>query len=76
MREYEQYGHHGTVVYVDKELKGKHREHCLCWNCYYFKPGVPETNCPIANLLYAVCLAHDLVTPVYECPKFKSINIF
>lgn len=65
-----QYNHHGTDVWVMTEMKGKHRDICLCFSCEKFKPGVPELNCPIANLNYAVCLAHDLVLPVVECPKF------
>jgi hypothetical protein len=70
MAKFEQYEHHGSLVWVNKELKGKHREHCLCFSCANFNPGKPETNCPIANLNYAVCLAEGMVLPVYECPKF------
>ena len=66
------YEHHGTGVWVNRELKGKHREHCLCFSCDKFKPGTPEGNCPIANLNYAVCLAHNMVLPVYECPEFEE----
>lgn len=65
----EKYEHHGAQVFVDSELKGTHRSHCLCWKCASFKPG-KEDNCPIANKLYQICVEFDLVTPVYECPKF------
>jgi hypothetical protein len=64
------YEHHGVTVCVDKELKGKHREHCLCFRCGRFHPGKPEGNCENANLLFAVCIKCDMVTPVYECPLF------
>ena len=67
-----QYVHHGATVCVDEELKGKHRSHCLCFRCKRFNPGVPETNCSTANLLYAVCIRCDVVTPVYECPLFEE----
>jgi len=60
------------VVWAVKEVRGKHREHCLCFSCEKFNPGTPEGNCPIANLNYAVCLAHGLTLPVYECPLFKE----
>ena len=70
MKNYKTYLHHGEVVWVREDLRGKHREHCLCHACQNFNPGLPEKNCPIANLLYAVCLAENLVTPVWECPKF------
>ena len=66
----EQYEHHGVLVSVIKSVKGKHKEHCLCHTCDEFVPGLPEENCPIANLNYAVCLAHNVVLPVFECPKF------
>ncbi|KKL20846.1 hypothetical protein LCGC14_2451380 [marine sediment metagenome] len=70
MANFEQYRHHGELVWVNSELKGKHRDHCLCFSCGRFKPGVPETNCPKANLNYAVCIVGGLTLPVYECPNF------
>lgn len=73
---FEQYIHHGKMVWVIKEVKGKNRQHCLCFSCSKFNPGEPEKNCPIANLNYAVCLAHNLTLPVYECPEFdEMLNI-
>jgi len=65
------YLHHGNYVYADQDLKGKHKEHCLCWRCELFTPENQETNCKIANLNFANCVLNDLVLPVYECPKFK-----
>jgi hypothetical protein len=67
----EKYVHHGAEVFVRSDLKGKHHGHCLCWICGNFKPGKPE-NCAIAQKLYEICVEHDLVTPVHECPKFKG----
>ena len=32
----ERYVHHGTKVAVQTELKGKHRDHCLCYLCGSF----------------------------------------
>jgi hypothetical protein len=68
------YEHHGAVVAVDEDLKGKHREHCLCFKCGWFKPEDRDKNCPIANLLFAVCVLHNLTTPVYECPEYEEIE--
>ena len=65
-----QYEHHGAMVHVDSSLIGKHREHCLCFKCEKFKPETREGNCQIANKVYAVCVEHNLTTPVYECPVF------
>ena len=70
MSKFIQYKHHDTLVWVNEELKGKHREHCLCFSCIKFNPGIPEENCSIANLNYAVCLNNNMVLPVYECPEF------
>lgn len=70
MKNYEKYDHHGKDVMVRSDLKGKHREHCLCWDCTRFFPDVPEKNCKIARILYALCCIHGLCTPVWECPLF------
>lgn len=67
----EQYEHHGKKVWAFKELRGKHRQHCLCYLCEHFKPGT-DNNCPIANLNFAVCIAHNVTLPVYECAKFTE----
>ena len=68
----EQYEHHGATVSVQSELKGKHREHCLCYQgCAKFKPGTAD-NCHIAKALYANCVALNVVTPVWECPEYVA----
>jgi len=66
----EKYIHHGKEVSVMSELKGHHREHCLCFKCDTFNIENREKNCKIANLLYAVCCECDITTPVYECAYF------
>jgi len=73
----EKYIHHGEEVTVFSELKGTHREHCLCWNgCKHFKPNVPgqknSENCIMANGLYEFDVKFNLTTPVFECPKFED----
>lgn len=66
------YEHHGTVVSVNPELKGKHRDHCLCFQgCARFKPGTSE-NCEIAQAVYKNCVDFGIVTPVWECPQFAK----
>ena len=70
MPEYERYTHHGHEVVVRSDLKGRHQDHCLCWQCARFNPGPPETNCPTANLLYGVCIAQGITAPVWECGAF------
>jgi hypothetical protein len=70
MSVYIQYQHHHRLTSVREDLKGTHRDVCACYDCEHFKPGVPEDNCPIANLLYGVCLETGIVAPVFECPQF------
>lgn len=66
----ERYEHHGMMVYVQESLKGKHRAHCLCYqSCNNFKPNMPD-NCTIAQDNYKQCVKHNIVTAVYECPKY------
>ena len=67
------YNHHGTDVSVIEHLKGRHREHCLCFKgCKFFKPNTPE-NCEIAQTNYEFCVKFNMVTPVWECPKYEQI---
>ena len=66
------YIHHGVEVSVNPLLKGRHREHCLCYqNCVHFKPGQSDS-CEIAEENLALCKKYNLVTPVFECPKFQE----
>jgi hypothetical protein len=61
------YRHHGREVVVRADLKGKHRDHCLCYGCGKY-PG-----CPIAKAVFDNCVKFDLVTPVWECPDFERL---
>lgn len=62
-------------VWVNSELKGKHREHCLCWSCKRLDVCNPSRNCRIAQKLFEICKEFNLVTPVYECPAFDAVEI-
>lgn len=68
------YNHHNpnTKVAVQEHLKGKHREHCLCYQCSKFKPESRSENCPLANILYNICVFAEMVTPVWECAVFEE----
>ena len=61
------YEHHGRAVWVKAELQGKHRSHCLCYECDRF---LPENVCPIAKELFELNKQHGITTPVWECPNF------
>ena len=66
----ERYIHYGWNVWVDPELKGKHREHCLCYKCGRFAPAT-DNHCPIANENFKFCQKYGMTTPVYECPWWE-----
>lgn len=68
------YEHHGIEVYVRNCLQGRHRDMCLCYACYKFKPEDDVNNCPKANRLYRLCIEEGMVTPVFECPDWEKIN--
>jgi hypothetical protein len=69
-QKYEWYKHHGRNVFVRSDLKGTHREHCLCFSCQKFTPEDRKGNCAIANALYSLCVLTGITTPVFECPEF------
>lgn len=75
MPEFEKYKHHGErhgeEVWVRKDLKGKHRDHCLCFSCQKFFPDAPF-NCFIAEHVFTACKRFNLVLPVWECPRFEE----
>lgn len=64
------YAHHGAMVRVHADLKGKHRQHSLCYQCQLFKPDTLN-NCHIAQAVFENCKKYNLTTPVWECPEFK-----
>jgi hypothetical protein len=68
------YEHHGRNVSVRKDVKGKHREYCLCWTCQYFNPDDREKNCDIANNVFENCVEYGITTPVWECPYYKRLQ--
>jgi len=64
------YRHHDASVWVRQDLKGRHREHCLCYECSKFKPG-KQDHCRRAIDNYDWCVKYDMVSPVWECPSFR-----
>jgi hypothetical protein len=69
-----EYKHHDINVFVREDLKGKHREYCLCWQCKKLIPEDRTLNCPIANSLFAFDQRNNVTTPVFECPIFEDKN--
>lgn len=71
---YTTYIHHGKSVVVRKDLKGQHRQHCMCYDCALFTPEDREENCEIANAVYENAVKFGIVTPVWECPSSKFLE--
>lgn len=65
------YLHYGKYVYVDEDLKGRHRAHCLCFRCAKFHPDTP-INCDFAEQNYRTCKINGMAMPVWECPEFEQ----
>ena len=69
-KRFEQYKHHGAdLVRVRSDLKGEHQDFCLCYDCKRFHPGT-QANCRISQAVFELCVEHNLVTPMWECPTF------
>ena len=64
-----QYEHHGELVSVQATLVGQHRGFCLCYICDNFHPNTLG-NCPIAQATYEHNVKYNIVTPMWECPKY------
>ena len=72
---YIKYVHHGKEVWVNAELKGLHREHCLCHSCELLDIGEDrDKNCDVARAVFALCMEYNLVLPVFECSRFEEIK--
>lgn len=71
MPKFIKYEHHGKDVFVREDLKGRHKEHCLCYSCAHFIPDT-EHNCPAAQQLFEYDVLFKMTTPVWECPIFKE----
>ena len=65
------YYHHDRYVYVREDLKGKHRDFCLCMKCKRLQPG-KQNNCEIAQSVFDNCVKFNIVTPMWECPFFEE----
>jgi len=66
-----EYERHGNKVWVREDLKGHHRDFCLCYECAKFDPEHRGLNCPKANRIFAFCVQEGMVLPVWECPNFR-----
>lgn len=70
-----EYGNGGKAeVWVNSDLKGQHRAHCLCFKCKNFNPERREINCKFANYIFMICQAFNMVLPVWECQRFDEDN--
>ena len=68
----EQYEHYGKKVFVQQDLKGKHRDYCLCFKCKKLDVEDIDKNCPIAKKIFSICIDEHLVLVIWECPQFDE----
>jgi len=71
MRYVEWYEHYGTDVAVFEEMKGKHKDYCLCYKCEKFNMD-SRKNCELANQNFENCQKNNMVLVVWECPEFET----
>ena len=64
--EFVKYEHHGAEVSVRENLKGLHRDHCLCHSCSELD------KCITAKELFKLNKRFGITTPVWECPNFNE----
>ena len=74
MTDFEVYKYHNRIVSVREDLKGRHREHCLCYSCQRFDSERRARNCDISNKVFDLCAEEELVLPVWECPLFIELD--
>jgi len=68
----QQYVHHGRLMSVRADLKGKHREYCLCYSCAALNLKDRNSNCSVANTLFSLGVLAGITTPVWECVRFVA----
>jgi hypothetical protein len=69
---YTEYLHHNSLVTVRSDLKGKHREFCLCHSCAHLNLKDRNKNCEIATAFFALCVLTGCTTPIWECVRFEE----
>jgi hypothetical protein len=64
------FDHHGAIVSCREDLKGKHREYCLCFQCDKLFVDDLDKNCKIAQALFRLDILAEITTPVFYCKEF------
>lgn len=69
---FEKYTKFNKEFHVQSDLKGKHKEHCLCYSCDLFHPEntLEFPNCYLAQGLFQYNINNTITTPVWECGDF------
>lgn len=69
---YENYERNGKKAWVRSDLKGRHKEFCMCWDCKKFTPDTEDKGCPIIKQVLDTAAHHNIVLPVWECGVFAA----
>ena len=77
MSNIERYEHHGTDVAVQSELKGKHREHCLCYqDCDRFVVANNSQAVVVRNLEREIKALLEYAEKGSTCPRATLLYAF
>jgi len=66
------YEHFGNEVSVMEDMKGKHKDFCLCYKCSKLKPDEAD-NCKLAQLVYDLCRLSGSTLVMWECKEFERL---
>ena len=69
---YEKYDKNGKDVWVRKDLKGRQKEFCMCWDCARFMPESADKGCATIKTVLELAARNAIVLPVWECPGFQQ----
>ena len=69
---YEQIDKGDVRTWVRKDLKGRQKEHCMCWNCRKFMPETDHKGCSIIREVLKLASINNIVLPVWECAVFDE----
>ncbi len=58
--------------WVRTDLDGRHKEHCMCWDCASFKPEREDKGCAVIQQVLGLAAKENIVLPVWECARFLA----
>ncbi len=69
---YEQMDKGNAKTWVRKDLKGRQKEFCMCWDCVKFMPETEHKGCSMIKDVLLLASRNSIVLPVWECAAFEA----